>query len=159
MALPIKIPSVYKRTPLVQNQDPLLYSMSSTKISNEIDSVLGVPSVATIDILINKIDTNLSIVLRYMDMNSSYLTTSFLSLKEEYYRQVRFMQADKSKLNGLASANVKLTETEKLRESLFTNIRTLSKSKAQEIRALITTRVISNSLKEEILNLISEVTK
>lgn len=159
MALPIKIPSVYRRTPLVQNQDPLLYSMSSAKISNEIDSVLGTPSVATVDILINKIDTNLSIVLKYMGMNLSYMTTSFLSLKEEYNRQIRLMQTDKSKLNGLASANVKLTETEKLRDSLFTNIRTLSKSKAQELRALIASRVISNSLKEEILNLISEVTK
>lgn len=153
MALPTKIPSTFRRTPIVKRQNPALYSTSATQLDSE-SAFNNSSSFGTLNNYILRYRSSLSVVARLLSLRTD---VGFFVVREEYDRLSA--RSDKTpretQIAGLASC--KITDAENYRQLIIDTVTTLARRDSIKTRSHVSEVNLNESLKVELLQVINEV--
>lgn len=153
MALPTKIPSTFRRTPIVKIQNPALYSTSATQINSENSFVIS----SSFGILNNY-------VLRYRSATSSSARMLGLNsnvdlsvIEEEYKRLLSKTGRTPREEQILGNLSMNSKEIIAYRSLILDSVRELARKDSVDIRNRISQLNINSSFKTELIQIIDDV--
>ena len=153
MALPTKIPSTFRRTPIVKRQDPALYSTSATQL----DSEAAFNAASSFGMLS-------SYALRYRSAIS--VTARLLGLRADV--EISVIEEEISRLDAKAdktareyqvagTAIVKGKEAASYRRLIIKSVSELARRDAVDTKLKVSQLSLGNSFKTELNQIIDEI--
>ncbi len=153
MALPTKIPSTFRRTPIVKRQNPALYSTSATQLDSD-SAFNNSSSLGTLNNYILRYRSSLSVVARLLSLRTD---VGFFVVREEFYRLLSKDDKTPREEQIAGTANCKIAAAENYRQLIIDTVTALARRDAVKARSHVSEVNLNESLKIELLQIINEV--
>jgi hypothetical protein len=155
LPVPTKIPSTYRKTPLVKIQDPDLFD-KSVAVSNSGYATFSDYSYASMGSLFSKYWYNIRLAARYLDLSSTNISEGIMYNRLNSVVASEFDPDSDISVNDIDLASTYFNKSLNFKNSLIRVVRELAKKDflltKQEVRSQIT----SQPLREELINIIEE---
>lgn len=153
MALPTKIPSTFRRTPIVKRQNPALYSTSATQLDSEA-AFNATSSFGTLNSYVLRYRSALSVTARLLGLRSD---VEFLVVREELFRLISKRDKTAKEEQVAGTANFKIVEAAGYRQLVIDSVRELARRDSVDTRIKVSQLNLNSSFKTELTQIIDEI--
>lgn len=155
MPVPTKIPSTYRKTPLVKIQDPVLYDKSVT-VADSNGAFPTSYSFASMGTVFTKYYYNIKLAARYLDLSSSSVSEQIVINRLNSINASEFDSESDISSNDINLAQTYLNKSLNFKNTLIRIVRELAKKNFILTKQEINSQINDQSLKEELISIIEE---